>query len=217
MDKKTVLCFAGKSGSGKSTFIKDVLPKDQFYNLKSATTRPRRIDYEDDSKSEQDGREYYFRDESYFETTKFATKLFVNERFWKPGQPKWLYGVPEFEIFDHIGSNFTYDVIQPKYVRQMIDWFRMKTLDKNYNFKIVWFLPLDNTTDIIKKRQNMPNDVQVRKENTCDIKDFENAHLVPDFVIKRILPTGYEIHPYSEPTTNYSVADFLQKLNIPQK
>ena len=50
---------------------------------------------------EADGCEYYFRDEKYFENEKFATTLFVNEQFWKPGMPKWLYGVPEFEIKDN--------------------------------------------------------------------------------------------------------------------
>ena len=58
--KKTVLFCTGESGSGKSYFIKNILPKNAFYNLKSATTRPMRD-------READGREYYFRDEKYFE------------------------------------------------------------------------------------------------------------------------------------------------------
>ncbi len=66
MKKKTVLFCTGLSGSGKSYFIQNILPKGAFYNLKSATTRAMRDD-------EKDGREYYFRDESYFETEKFAT------------------------------------------------------------------------------------------------------------------------------------------------
>ena len=191
--KKTVLFCTGESGSGKSYFIKNILPKNAFYNLKSATTRPMRD-------REQDGREYYFRDEEYFEHEKFATKLFVNEQFWKPGQPKWLYGVPEFEIFDHLGANFTYDVIQPRYVRQMIDWFKNKNLNKYYNFKILWFKPFVSSQDIVVLRQNMPNDMLVRKDNTCDSKDFKNAHLRPDFSIKRILPEGYEIYKQDKKT-----------------
>ena len=176
MNKKTVLFCTGVSGSGKSYFIKNILPKGVFYNLKSATTRPMRD-------GEADGREYYFRDEGYFETAKLATRLFVNEQFWKPGQPKWLYGVPEFEIFDNLGANFTYDVIQPKYVRQMIDWFNVHKLDEQYSFRILLFVPPINNLDIVSKRQNMPNDIDVRKANTCDLKDFQDVKLVPDHVV----------------------------------
>lgn len=177
MNKSTVLFCTGLSGSGKSYFIKNILPYGAFYNLKSVTTRPMR-------EGEADGREYYFRDESYFETTEFATKLFVNEQFWKPGTPKWLYGVPEFEIWNHWGANFTYDVIQPKYVRQMIDWFNKNDKEKLYNFRILWFMPPTNNFEIAQKRQNMPNDMAVRKANTCNIEDFKNAQLCIDHIVE---------------------------------
>ena len=193
MDKKLMVFCTGGSGAGKTTFIQKYLTTENFYNLKSATTRKMR-------EGEQDGREYYFRDEEYFDTHFFATELFVNEKLWQPGQPKWLYGVPEFEIFDNIGLNFTYDVIEPKYVRQMIDWFKTKGLNKYYNFKILWFLPCVNSQDIVVSRQNMLNDALVRKNNTCDTKDFENARLQPDFSIRRILPEGYEIHKKDKPS-----------------
>lgn len=184
--KKTLLFCSGASGSGKSYFIKNILPSGTFYNLKSATTRPMR-------EGEKDGCEYYFRDEAYFDTEKFATKLFVNEQFWKPGDKKWLYGVPEFEIYDHMGANFTYDVIQPRYVRQMIDWFIKKGLGKQYDFKTIWFLPLPDVQNIVKNRQNMPDDSKVRKENTCTLKDFENTNLVPDFVLQLRPPFDWSL------------------------
>ena len=175
--KNIVLFCTGISGSGKSYFIQNVLPINAFYNLKSATTRPMRD-------GEINGREYYFRDEKYFETEYFATKLWVNEAFWKPGVPKWMYGVPESEIFDHIGQNFTYDVIQPKYVRQMINWFYTKRLDNNYEFKIMWFQPMVNAKTIVKKRQNMPDDIKVRQTNTCNLEDFTAVGLEPDIIIQ---------------------------------
>ena len=183
----------GASGTGKSTFIDKYLSGDNFYNLKSATTRPMRDDGKDCDK-------YYFRDEEYFDTKHFATLLFVNERIWKPGDKKWLYGVPEFEIFDNLGCNFTYDVIEPKYVRQMEDWFRDKGLNKYYNFKILWFQPYADVQNIVESRQNMPNDKQIRKDNTCTLEDFQNAHLRPDFSIKRMLPEGYEIYKKGKPS-----------------
>ena len=176
MSKSTVLFCTGLSGSGKSYFIKNILPNGAFYNLKSATTRPMR-------EGESDGREYYFRDEKYFENEKFATTLFVNEQFWKPGMPKWLYGVPEFEIKNNWGANFTYDVIQPKYVRQMIEWFFKNDIQHKYDFRILWFMPPMNNFEIAKNRQNMPNDLDVRKANTCDYKDFQNANLKIDHIV----------------------------------
>lgn len=174
--RPTVLFCTGLSGTGKSYFIKNILPQGAFYNLKSATTRPMR-------EGEADGREYYFRDEKYFETQNFVTKLFVNEKFWKPGIPKWLYGVPEFEILGHWGKNFTYDVIQPRYVRQMIDWFKNKDLNNEYDFRIAWFIPMNNNFQTASARQNMPNDLDVRRTNTCDLKDFENANLHIDHIV----------------------------------
>lgn len=176
MKDNTVLFCTGLSGSGKSYFIKNILPKGVFYNLKSATTRLMRD-------GEKDGREYYFRDETYFEQEKFATLLFVNEAFWQPGTPKWLYGVPEFEILNNLGANFTYDVIQPRYVRQMTDWFKSHKLDNNYDFRILWFMPPENNMEIARDRQNMPNDLQVRKANTCNLDDFHAAGLQPDHIV----------------------------------
>ena len=174
--KNAVLFCTGLSGTGKSHFIKNYLSDVAFYNLKSATTRPMR-------EGEQDGREYYFRDEKYFDNEKFATKLWVNKQFWKPGELKWLYGVSEQEIFYHLGYNFTYDVIQPRYVREMIDWFRKRNLTKYYDFKVLWFQPWQTIDNIVKERQNMPNDLKVRQTNTCNRKDFTEAHLVPDFTL----------------------------------
>jgi len=181
MEQPTVLFCTGLSGTGKSYFIKNILPKGAFYNLRSATTRPMR-------KGEVEGQEYFFRDEKYFETETFATKLFVNEQFWKPGDPKWLYGVPEIEITSNWTKNFTYDVIQPRYVRQMIDWFiyvqKHYKMNPVYNFQVAWFIPDTDNFKTAAERQNMPNDLEVRRANTCNLKDFENAGLhIDHFVI----------------------------------
>ena len=179
-DSKPIFLFCtGLSGSGKSYFVKNILPQiapnHDFYNLKSATTRPMRD-------GEKDGREYYFREEPYFYTEKFATFLWVNKAFWNRKKPKWLYGVPEFEIMNNLGRDFTYDVIQPRYIRQMINWFTVK-LNNQYDFKILWFQPPENSTEIVQKRQNMPNDSDVRAKNTCNLSDFTMANLTPDHKI----------------------------------
>lgn len=174
--KNTILFCCGLSGSGKSFFIKNTLPPQLFYSLKSATTRPRRS-------GEEDGREYYFRDEAYFDTEQFATRLWVNEAFWTPEKPKWLYGVPEFEIRNNLGRNMTYDVIQPKYARQMIDWFTANGLQRYYNFRTAYFLPAGNNFDTAARRANMPDDMAVRRQNTCDPVDFINAGLEIDYLL----------------------------------
>lgn len=180
--KNTVLFCTGLSGCGKSYFIKNNLPDGLFYNLKSATSRNMRD-------NEVDGRDYYFRDEEYFDNTPLVTKLWVNRDFWQPGDKKWMYGVPESEVIQNLGRNFTYDVIEPKYVRQMIDWFNMHGLDTSYVYKIAWFLPPKDNFGVAKSRANMPNDLDVRKNNTCDAGDFLDVGLCPDYILRPI--TGH--------------------------
>lgn len=202
--KKFVVFCTGVSGSGKSYFIEHFLSGENFYNLKSATTRPMR-------EGELDGREYYFRDEEYFDTEKFATFLFVNEQIWKPGDKKWLYGVPEFEIFDNLGYNFTYDVIEPKYIRQMENWFRKKNLTKHYDFKILWFQPYIDAQNIVESRQNMPNDKQIRKDNTCTLEDFQTAHLRPDFCITRLQSNHYKVESLERKNKVLQLSQFIKQ------
>ena len=175
--KPIVLFCTGLSGSGKSYFIRNYLPADSFYNLKSATTRPMR-------QGEQNGREYYFQNEDYFATTPLATRIWANDFCWVPGKPKWLYGGPESEILSHLGTNLVYDVIQPKYARQMIDWFKSHDLARAYNFKVAYFLAPENRNSIVGARANMPDDNRVRTNNTCDPIDFLRAGLNIDFLVK---------------------------------
>ena len=176
MTKKTLLFCTGPSGSGKSYFIKNTLPDGLFYKLKSATTRPMRD-------GEVNNREYYFRDESYFDSVPMATHLWVNQEFWAPGTPKWLYGVPEFEIREHLGENLVYDVIQPRYVREMIDWFRKNRLAHLYHFCVTYFIAPENNLETAAERANMPNDLDVRRTNTCVPADFVRAGLDIDYML----------------------------------
>lgn len=175
--RRTLLICTGPSGSGKSYFIKNILPDGLFYNLKSATTRPMRD-------GEVDGREYYFRDESYFDHTPMATHLWVNEQFWQTGQPKWLYGVPESEVAKHRGQHLVYDVIQPRYARQLIDWFNANGLGWDYDYRVAYFLPPVNNMEMAHARANMPNDMDVRRTNTCLPADFMNADLGIDYILQ---------------------------------
>lgn len=176
--KRSLLCYVGESGSGKTTWINN-LPDGLFYNLRSYTTRTKR-------KEEKEGEKYFFVDETKFNSEKLVTKLWVNQDLWTPesGKPKWLYGVPEFEIYNNLGKNFVYDVIEPRYARQMIDWFKTRKLDTDYDIKIAWFVPpVDN--NIVKERANMPDDKEVRTQNTCNIFDiFKALERKPDFILQ---------------------------------
>jgi len=179
MSKKTLLFCNGLSGSGKSYFVQKTLPSGLFYNLRSATTRPMRD-------GESEGNPYFFRDEAYFDSAPLATRLWVNEDFWTPGTPKWLYGIPEFEVLNHLGKNLIYDVIQPRYSRQLIDWFKARGLDSEYNFRVAYFLPPANNFQTVANRANMPNDTDVRRANTCDPIDFLDAGLDIDYILQPI-------------------------------
>lgn len=174
--KKTLLFCNGLSGSGKTYFIQNTLPAGLFYNLRSATTRPMRP-------GESEGAPYFFRDEAYFDTAPLATHLWVNRDFWTPGTPKWMYGIPEFEIYDNLGKNLIYDVIQPCYTRQLIDWFKSHGLDREYNFRIAYFLSPEQNLETARARANMPNDADVRRTNTCDPIDFLKAGIDPDYIL----------------------------------
>ena len=175
--KRSLLCCIGESGSGKTTWINN-LPEGLFYNLRSYTTREKR-------KEEKEGEKYFFVDEETFAKQKLVTKLWVNENFWTPEKLKWLYGVPEFEIYDNLGKNLVYDVIEPRYARQMIDWFRTRKLDSDYDIKLAWFVPPINNA-IVSQRANMPDDRKVRDTNTCTIHDIFDAGFDdgPDFILR---------------------------------
>ena len=98
----------------------------------------------------------------------------------------YAYGVPEQEVLNNLGNNLTYDVIQPRYAREMIDWFKNKKLDRDYVFKIAWFLPGIHNFNVVARRANMPNDLDVRRANTCDVADFINVGLRPDYILRPI-------------------------------
>jgi len=178
MDKKILLFCNGLSGTGKTTFINRYAVPNGFHNLISATTRDKRD-------GEVDGVSYYFRDEAYFDREKFATYLWVNEILWKPGDKKWLYGIPEFEIMNHIDENLIYDVIQPRYTRDLMNWFIAHNLQKQYVFRVAYFTTYQkNIIETIEKRASMKNDITVRRTNTCNMDDFSNAGVGIDFITR---------------------------------
>lgn len=175
MTKNILLFCNGLSGTGKTTFIKKYAEPNGFHNLISATTRKKRD-------GEIDGVSYYFRDEQYFEQEKFATHLWVNKSFWKPGEAKWLYGIPEFEIENNMGRDLVYDVIQPCYTRELMDWFTEHKLNKKYEFHVAYFVTSVDNFGVVAERENMKNDIAVRRTNTCTMRDFKEAGVWVDYL-----------------------------------
>ena len=172
--KPKLICCIGESGSGKGYFIEHNLLRYSFYKLISATTREKRI-------HELNGRDYYFVDEDYFKDANLFTYLDVNKDIRKEGDKAWLYGVPSFEVLDNLGKNFVYDVIQPKYARQLINNFIKNNLD--YDFKTIFFIPPDNK-NVINSRANMKDDLTVRTQNTSCLLDCMESDIFPDFFVK---------------------------------
>ena len=186
--KPTLIILIGESATGKTTFRQNWLETDGlFYSLRSATTRPMRI-----LEGETEGNPYFFREEPYFGNPEnltqtppaepLATYLWVNEDIWKEeGGPKWLYAVPVHEILDNLGRNMVYDVIQPRYAAQLIDWFRNHEETANYDIKVAWFTPPKIRGNVVKERANMPNDKKVRDMNTCTEADIKAVGLTVDY------------------------------------
>jgi hypothetical protein len=175
--KSTLLFLTGYSYSGKGYLAEKIILENSFYKLLSAASRKMRP-------GEKDGVEYMFRDEKFFDENTFATKIWADEDYWQPGDPKQLYGVTEKELFVNLGRNLIYDVIEPRYVRQMIDWFKKNKLDCLYDFKIAYLLPVDDYLTKASERATMPHDGKLRKTNTCEPIDFLRAGIHPDWFVK---------------------------------
>ena len=204
MKTPQLIFLSGLSGSGKGWFYDNCVQPGVFRKLKSMTTRPPRA-------GEVDGEHYYFVDEEKFWATSRATTLFVNEQFWKPGEPKWLYGVPESEFAPRAGGNLAYDVIEPKYIRQMIDWTNRRGLD--YDIKILHFQPPKDNFETVAARANMTNDLAVRRTNTCDLLDFWNIGLEPDF---RLSSSPAAIFFPVEMVDYFNALDSGEKFRMPE-
>lgn len=171
---KTLLFLTGLSGSGKGYFKENILPAGLFYPLISMTTRKIRD-------GEIDGVHYHFKTEYDFENTELVTYLDVNKNVRQPGDPKWLYGVSKQEFMAHAHQNLIYDVIQPMYIRQMMDWCQKNNL--SFNYKILYFIQPDSGFDIARQRAGMKSDLEVRKQNTSSLVDFKKENLEIDWAV----------------------------------
>jgi guanylate kinase len=195
----------GESGSGKDWFYENVLTPVGVKNLVSATTRGKRD-------GEEEGVQYYFRDENYFANPDdFATHLWPNKAQWMQDNsvPKWLYGLETKEIKKHsnAGHNMAYNVIEPRYALELLNYFTTADLHKTYKFVLLYFKKPGNNLEIAAGRANMKNDVEVRKNNTCNLSDFKALKLTPDYQIESSAKRGLSIK-------RFPVKWWQRKINI---
>ena len=65
-----------------------------------------------------------------------------------------------------------------------MDWFIAHKLDEQYDFRVAWFTTAQDNFSIAKQRAAMPNDLDVRRKNTCTMQDFQDAGVKVDFVTR---------------------------------
>ncbi len=177
----TLFVFIGDSSTGKTTYIKDRVIKDDVVHwICCDTTRDLRS-------GEKLGEPYYVRDASYFhndkEDDRFVVHIFANKDTYKLEGKEWHYAVTKAEIDKHAKQdiNMVYDVIQPCYAKDMIDYFKANY--PHYNIKVAWFIAPEKGPDVISARANMPNDSATRAKNRCTPLDVVRAKLHVDYML----------------------------------
>ncbi|MHA1550268.1 MAG: hypothetical protein ACTSXV_02310 [Alphaproteobacteria bacterium] len=169
--KKQFWFLTGASGSGKGHFRKHFLPSTLFYSLRSMTTRAIRD-------GEREGDEYFFTNVDKIHKTKKATYLEIN--------PTWLYAVSELEIFNHQNQNLIYDVIQPEYIRQMIDWCQKNNLE--YDFKIIYFMTEKTEGEqrslmTERNKKETRKEINIRLKRDTSFKSYKKYKVEPDYSV----------------------------------
>lgn len=169
--KKQLWFLTGASGSGKGHFRDHFLPSDIFYLLRSMTTRKMRDGEIPDEK-------YFFMDVPTLRKAPKVTYLEIT--------PEWLYAVPESEILNNQDRHLIYDVNQPEYIRQTIDWCQRHHLD--YDFKILYFLPKGKDAEIaalMKKRNKGESEhsINTRLKRDTSIESYKRYAVEPDYII----------------------------------
>ena len=185
----TLLICIGPSGTGKTTYIKKNLIKEGLFHLiRSYTTRPLRD-------GEVEGFPYTVKRNSFFrrrhrgkkherKLKKLVVHIFANKSTYETDGKEWHYGVTKKEIDKYAkeGRHLVYDVIQPCYAKTLIDYIN-KEYPLQYNIKVAWFVPPENDDNVVAKRENMLNGIEVRKKNGCTINDILNAGIHVDYTL----------------------------------
>jgi hypothetical protein len=116
-----------------------------------------------------------------------ATYLFTNEESWKRGARKYLYALSKDEVLGHLGRNLVYNVNEPRYIRELQEFFERNGID-GYEFKVIRFAQNKNNKPMLER-----GNIHARIFHTASDKDFEHAQLpVPDWdVVGSAARTNY--------------------------
>ena len=93
----------------------------------------------------------------------------------------------DYEAFIVDAGETPWSERDPKYLKakslSFDDFSAKDDLRHEYDFRVLWFMPPMNNFEIAKSCQNMPNDLDVRKQNTCNYKDFQQSRVSIDHIV----------------------------------
>lgn len=165
-----VCIFIGASGSGKTTLehrLKELRP-DEFHNVISATTRPRKA-------HETHSKDYWFLSENEFSEMEFAE----SENFAGAA-----YGTPARELNTKKDLLLT---MEPFGAKKLIDYIRNKFPEKKV-FVIFFDIPEDIRINNMYKRGESEEQIKKRLDKDDINERFASTGIKPDLVIEKLYP-----------------------------
>lgn len=144
MNNVNIVFLMGKSGSGKTSLMNELVKNNHFKKLNEVTTRPKRT---------HETNEYLFVDDDDFKKMQMITKKSYNT-----ANGIWWYG-----ILDNIDEDGNYiSIINPEQVEEIAKYCK----DKNYH--TMFFLIENNEEERICKLIE-----RLKTDTNCSLKDYE--------------------------------------------
>lgn len=144
MNNVNIVFLMGKSGSGKTSLMNELVKNNHFKKLDEVTTRPKRT---------HETNEYLFVDDDDFKKMQMITKKSYNT-----ANGIWWYG-----ILDNIDEDGNYiSIINPEQVEEISKYCK----DKKYH--ALFFLIENNEEERICKLIE-----RLKTDTNCSLKDYE--------------------------------------------
>lgn len=144
MNNVNIVFLMGKSGSGKTSLMNELVKNNHFKKLDEVTTRPKRT---------HETNEYLFVDDDNFKKMQMITKKSYNT-----ANGIWWYG-----ILDNIDEDGNYiSIINPEQVEEIAKYCK----DKNYH-TMFFLIGNDEEERICKLIERLKTDTK------CSLKDYE--------------------------------------------
>lgn len=161
----------GKSASGKDTLMSQVLSAcPHIKRLASYTTRPKR-------EKEEDGREYFFVSDSFFEEKKKEGRV-IEERIYESEDGVWRYGTIDEDNLDFSKGSYL-AIKDPCGAEKLKEYYGKDSvvtilIDINDGIRLMRALTRELS-------QENPKYVEICQRFLADEEDFKNCK--PDFVV----------------------------------